>query len=115
MNDNNLNNYLITGKVVRGDSYGRKLGFPTANLEVIERELPPEGVYAGTSHLEGIIYRSGIVIGPQNKIEAHLLGYDGDAYGKIITLKLDKFLRGYKKFDTEKELIAQIEKDLKQC
>src|SRR3990167_1768714 len=104
--------YVISGKVVKGDGYGRKLGFPTVNLETAE-ELPPTGVYAGVAILEDKRYKAGILINPQienrRKVEAHLVDYNGDAYGKEVTLQLEKFLRDYKKFDTEQELIKQIE------
>ena len=105
-------NYVISGIVERGEGYGKKLGFPTVNLATDVKELPPQGVYAGTAELEGKKYRAGIVIGPGEKIEAHLIGYEGDAYGKEVTLKLNKFLREFKKFDTEAELIIQIKKDI---
>jgi len=108
----------ISGKVIHGDGYGKKLGFPTVNLETTKAYIPREGVYAGDAILEGKKYRAGIVIGPigtQKKIEAHLIGYSGDAYGKEATLQLKKYLRPYKNFNTEEELIAQIKEDLKQC
>ena len=98
-------NYVISGKVIRGDGYGRKIGFPTVNLETEKSRteaLPPEGVYRGTVMLntEFLTYKAGIVIGPNEKIEAHLIGYKGDAYGKQVTLEIQKFLRKYKKFET---------------
>jgi FAD synthase len=105
----------ISGKVVRGDGYGRKLGFPTVNLETSVKKLPKDGIYAGRAILEKNEYRSGIIIGPGNKVEAHLIGYDGDAYGKEVTLQIEKFIREYKKFNTEEELIIQIKEDLKLC
>jgi riboflavin kinase/FMN adenylyltransferase len=108
-------NYVIKGEVVRGDGYGRKLGFPTVNLKTDTELLPPAGVYAGNAVLEDKRYRAGILINPSGKVEAHLIGYNGDAYGKEVTLEAKKFLREYKKFDTEKELIAQIGKDLEKC
>jgi FAD synthase len=113
--------YTIKGKVIKGDGYGRKIGFPTVNLGSSNTEaLPPYGIYSGIVNLSGKKYKAGIVIGPLNKknlpkIEAHLIGYDGDAYGKQVSLQIKKFLRKYKKFKTEKELIAQIKKDLKKC
>lgn len=107
-------NYEISGTVVKGDGYGRKLGFPTANLETKD-ELPKAGVYAGTALLKDKEYRAGIVIGPGNKVEAHLIGYHGDAYGKTVILKINKFLREYKKFNTEEELIIQIKEDISKC
>jgi len=104
----------ITGKVVRGDGYGRKLGFPTVNLETANA-LPDFGVYAGTGTLENKKYKAGIVVSSNKKIEAHLIGYNDDAYGKEVTLEINKFLRKFRKFKTEKELIVQIKKDLKKC
>ena len=107
--------YNISGKVVKGDGYGRKLGFPTVNLETGEAKLPRAGVYRGKAEIENKSYRAGILINPTGKVEAHLLEYDGDAYGKNVVLELNKFLREYKKFETEKELIAQITDDIKKC
>ena len=116
-------NYVITGGVIKGDGYGKKLGFPTVNLQITQGnpvydpvyEVPKDGVYAGMAVLDGREYRSGIVLGPRGKIEAHMLGYAGDAYEKEVTLTINKFLREYKKFDTEEELINQIKEDIKQC
>ena len=105
----------ISGLVVKGDGYGRKLGFPTINLAVKPPSEVKEGVYAGKANLEGKEYRAGILINPSGKVEAHLLRYSGDAYGKEVTLELTKFLREYKKFEKEEDLILQIEKDLKEC
>ena len=110
--------YTIIGKVIKGDGYGRKIGFPTANLESKtnrDKDFPHDGVYAGTGILESKIYKAGIVIGPGDKIEAHLIGYDGDAYGKEVILEINKFLREYKKFNNEEELIEQIKKDIELC
>jgi FAD synthase len=107
--------YKISGKVIKGDGYGKKLGFPTVNLETKVKEFPPAGVYTGTATLKNKEYHAGIVVGPHDKIEAHLIGFKGNAYGKSIILEIKKFLRKFKKFKTEKELIKQIEKDLKAC
>ena len=85
------------------------------NLKTKEKKIPPDGVYAGVVLLDGVEYRAGIVIGPLDKIEAHLIGYAGDAYGKEVTLQIKKFIREYKKFDTEEELIIQIRKDMELC
>jgi riboflavin kinase/FMN adenylyltransferase len=107
--------YKITGIVIHGDDYGKKLGFPTVNLETKEKGLVPMGVYAGLAFLEGKVYKAGIVVGPMYKVEAHLIGYNGDAYDKEVTLTTNKFLREYKNFTTEAELISQIKKDIEQC
>ena len=81
---------------------------------------PAFGVYAGVVFLGDKKYQAGIIIGPLDikglpKIEAHLLEFTGDTYGQRATFEIKKFLRKFKKFKTEKELIAQIKKDLKQC
>ena len=85
------------------------------NLKTELKEVPKMGVYAGVAFMDGKEYRAGIVVGPNAKIEAHLLDYMGDAYGKEVLLKTEKFLREYKSFDTEEELINQIKEDIKQC
>jgi len=107
--------HIISGKVIKGDGYGKKLGFPTVNLEIGDQIPLEAGVYAGSVILDEKKYRAGIVIGPEDKVEAHILGYNGNAYGKIVTLEINKFLRNYQKFESEKELINQIKKDLNLC
>jgi FAD synthase len=107
--------YVFSGKVIKGDSYGRKIGFPTVNLAVELKESPKAGVYAGVAFMDGVVYKAGIVVGPNDKIEAHLIGYEGDAYGKVVVLTTQKFLRDFKKFNTEEELINQIKEDIKLC
>lgn len=104
----------ISGIVIEGDHYGRKLGFPTVNLDTKD-ELPKVGVYSGLAILDNKEYRAGILINPNGKVEAHLLKYSGDAYGKMVTLTTGEFLRDFKKFETEEELKTQIEKDLEKC
>ena len=65
-------------------------------------------------------YKAGIIIGPLDKkglpkIEAHLISFKGNAYGKKAILEIKNFLRKFKKFKTEKKLINQIKKDLMVC
>jgi riboflavin kinase/FMN adenylyltransferase len=116
--------YIISGKVIRGDGYGKKIDFPTINLDrkgflKMERK-PVFGVYSGTVILGTKNYKAGIVIGPFDKkdlpkIEAHLIGFEGDVYGKKAEFEIIKFIRKFKKFKTEEELIEQIKKDIKIC
>ena len=115
---------VIEGKVVKGLGYGRKLGFPTANLDrkqfAKDRMELPLGVYAGVVYLHHLkkIRKTAVVIGPLDKkklpkIEAHILGFNGRLYGKKLTLYLYSFLRSFQIFKTKKLLIAQIKKDVK--
>ena len=114
--------YVIKGKVIKGDGYGKKIGYPTINLSrknfLKIKKKPVFGVYAGFVFLAKKKFRAGIVIGPLDKknlpkIEAHLIGFKKDIYGAEVILEVNKFIRKYKKFKTEKELILQIKKDLK--
>ncbi len=105
--------HQISGIVVRGDGYGRKLGYPTANLD--KKVDIKAGVYAGDASFDNQTFRAGILINPDGKTEAHLLNFDGDLYGKTLVLELENFIREYKTFDSEPELIAQIGKDLEKC
>ncbi|MBI2476102.1 MAG: riboflavin kinase [Candidatus Taylorbacteria bacterium] len=115
---------VIEGKVIKGDGYGKKLGFPTANLDrkqfVKDKIKLPLGVYAGVAFLHHLkkIRKAAIVIGPLDrrklpKIEAHILGFKSRLHGKKLTLYLYKFLRPFQTFKTERLLIAQIKKDVK--
>lgn len=116
--------FTFSGKVIHGDNYGQKIGFPTINISRNNFKFlnakPNFGIYAGQVLLNNRTYKAGIIIGPLDKkglpkLEAHLLNYKGNAYGEIVIFKLEKFLRKYKIFKTEKELIIQIKKDIELC
>ncbi|MDQ3075664.1 MAG: riboflavin kinase [bacterium] len=116
--------YIISGKVIRGDDYGKKIGFPTINLDrrgfVDMKKKPKFGVYAGTVLLAGVFYKAGIVIGPLDakklpKVEAHLIGYNGNAYGQRAVIEIKEYIRKYNDFQSERGLIAQINEDLRIC
>jgi FAD synthase len=113
----------IKGKVVRGMGYGKKLGFPTANLDrrqyVSLKNKPKLGIWAGYGELAGKIYPAAIVIGPMDKkglpkVEAHLLGLAQDLYGKRVSLDLKKYIRAFQVYRGEAELVKQIKKDILQ-
>jgi len=108
---------LIRGTVVEGDRYGRKLGFPTANLLPFLPVQRKHGIYAGIAVVDSRRCKAAIVIGPllpsgEPKIEAYLLGFECDLYGKVITLELAQYIRPWKSFATEQALREQITKDI---
>ncbi len=112
--------YAICGKVITGDKRGRDLGFPTANLEVTGLVLPPHGVYAGVTRFEGRLYRvalnigvrPSVALGQDLRVEAHLLDFDGDLYGRELEIEIGDKLRDEKKFGSLAELKEQIAQDV---
>ena len=113
--------YAICGKVVEGDKLGRRLGFPTANLDVAGLVLPPNGVYSGCAKLDGRFYRVALNIGFRPTVasanlrlcvEAHLLDFSGSLYGTELEVEVGEKLREERKFATSSELKAQIARDI---
>jgi riboflavin kinase/FMN adenylyltransferase len=114
--------YAIEGTVVTGAQRGRLLGFPTANLSRVETLIPPLGVYAARTTIQGTAWPVALNIGPnptfgedQLKLEAHVIGYSGDLYGQTLSLQLLGQLRGVKKFSGVDELREQLERDIERC
>ncbi len=113
--------YTISGRVVEGDRLGQQLGFPTANLDVTELALPPNGVYAGFANVKGKAYRVALNIGfrptvtssaRQLRVEAHLLDFRGELYGEELEVEISRKLREEKKFTSVAELREQIIRDI---
>ena len=106
----------VEGTVVAGDARGGTLGFPTANLRPEPGLLVPgHGIYAGAA--DG--YRAAISIGTnphyggeERRIEAFLLDFSGDLYGRKLRLQLWERLRDERAFESEAELVAQIGRDV---
>jgi riboflavin kinase / FMN adenylyltransferase len=106
----------IEGTVVAGDARGGTLGFPTANLAVPSELLVPAfGIYAG----EALGHRAATSIGvnphyggEERRVEAFLLDYEGDLYGRRLIVELWSRLRDERAFDSENELVAQIAQDV---
>jgi riboflavin kinase/FMN adenylyltransferase len=108
----------VEGLVVEGDARGGTLGFPTANLAA-EADLlvPAHGIYAGFA----AGHRAAVSIGTnphyggdELRIEAFLLGFAGDLYGKRLVLELWRRLRDERAFSSEQELIDQIARDVEE-
>jgi len=114
--------YSLRGPVVRGAEVGRQLGFPTANIAVAaDRALPGFGIYAGCGHVGGESYAAAINVGVRPTVntgapavEAYLLDFAGNLYGRELRLAFVKRLRGEAKFDSLEELTAQIGRDVEE-
>ena len=111
--------FRLTGEVVGGRKVGRTLGFPTANVVVDDcKTLPLEGVYLATAKVEGKDYPALAHVGSrptygleERVVEVWLDGFDGDLYGKTMTVHFDMFVRKIVAFSSEQQLIGQIQKD----
>jgi riboflavin kinase / FMN adenylyltransferase len=112
--------YTILGTVTRGDSLGKKIGFPTANLSAHSEQFPPNGVYAAKAKIDDQLYggvinlgvRPTIAAGKSERIlEIHLFDFDRDIYGTDIEVRFLKFLRPEKKFENIDALVQQIRRD----
>lgn len=115
--------YILRGLVVNGEKRGRKIGFPTANVELSEHfVLPVNGVYAVKGQLSGsdswIPGVMNVGVKPtfhehetKPTVEVHLLDFNGDIYDHELTIQLLSFIRPERKFSSIDELIAQITND----
>jgi riboflavin kinase/FMN adenylyltransferase len=114
--------YSIEGNVVHGESRGRSLGFPTANIQTANELLPAFGVYAvrtvvGRRTIDGVAslgVRPTFGEGPVS-IEVFLFDYEGDLYGKHMEMSFIKRLRGEEKFPDADALVLQMHKDVEQA
>ena len=114
-------NYFMQGTVVGGYQVGRKIGFPTANLQVdfSNKLIPAIGVYAVRVSVNGQNYKGMLNIGHRPtlnngtnlSIEVHILDFEGDIYNQQMRLEFIEFLRPEIKFDSVDELITQMHKD----
>jgi len=111
--------YALIGTVVEGERRGATLGFPTANLQIREQLVPGHGVFAGNAVLEGARHPCAVSIGAKPTfdgqatiIEAHLLDFGGDLYGKTLRLEFDRRLREQQRFGSPEALAAQLHRDV---
>jgi riboflavin kinase/FMN adenylyltransferase len=114
----------IEGVVVKGDQRGRTIGYPTANVPLGDTLHPAYGIYATWVMIDGEnTWRpaaTNIGIRPMfelkvGQVEAHILDFSGDIYGKTLRIKPVARLRGEAKFDSLESLITQIDKDCAQA
>ncbi len=117
-------NYLLTGRVIGGMKLGRKLGYPTANIELQEPQklVPPDGVYACIVTILGEKHKGMLNIGyrptfnDQQKlrsIEVHILDFHKDIYSEEITVEFMERIRDEKKFSNVEDLKCQLKEDEK--
>lgn len=109
--------FQLRGEVVHGDKRGRDLGFPTANLIPSEQLVcPGHGVYAcladGRPAAVSIGVRPTFATGRGELIEAYVLDFEGDLYGRTLRLDFLERLRGERRFDTVRALVEQMHKDV---
>lgn len=108
--------HYLTGTVVHGRALGRRLGIPTANLRLPEGlAVPKFGVYACLVKIDGVTYAAVTNIGTRPTVEGHhitvepwILDYQGDLYGREITLEFYRFLRPERKFPSLEALKEEI-------
>lgn len=114
--------YTIIGKVVNGYHEGRKMGFPTANLDLSHfgQMIPAPGVYAVKARLENtVVWKRGMMNvgtrptfdGKQLTLETHIFNFDGDIYGQLLLVSFVQRIRGEQKFEGPEELAAQLKED----
>ena len=110
----------VIGTVVGGDRLGRRLGFPTANIDPHHEVIPPRGVYLieawlGKKRIPGLAnigFRPTMKIDKEQLIEVHLLNFKRNIYGKDLRVVFLKKLRSENKFASKPLLVKQIQKDI---
>jgi riboflavin kinase/FMN adenylyltransferase len=114
--------YSIRGKVVKGEGIGTDMGIPTANIKPVKKLIPKDGVYAVEVELEEGRFGGVLNIGfrptfggRERRIEVHILDYCGELLGKEITINILGRLRDEMKFQSDRELKAQIERDIERA
>lgn len=111
--------FMLSGEVVHGEQRGRELGFPTANVVPDQRIVcPGHGVYAclvdGRAAAVSIGVRPTFDTGRGELIEAYLLDFDGDLYGRELKIAFLQRLRGERRFESAEALIEQMQLDVQQ-
>lgn len=111
--------FAVEGVVQHGDKNGRKLGFPTANIDMGSYLRPLYGIYAVRGRLpDGRMLSGAANLGirpsfdpPKELLEPHFFDFSGDLYGQTIEVEFHAFIRGEAKFDNLDALVTQMERD----
>jgi riboflavin kinase len=123
---NKYNQTVFKGEVIHGRQIGRKIGYPTANLYVneVKEANPPKGVYGVNVHFNGGLYHGVMNIGmrPTFKgeeltlsFEVHILHFNQDIYGEVLTIEILFFIRDEQAFDSIEQLIKQMKSDIEKA
>jgi riboflavin kinase/FMN adenylyltransferase len=115
--------YVLRGEVVVGDKRGRSIGFPTANVVPdADAIIPARGVYAGFVRFGEEEYAgcTNVGVAPtfgrvESRVEAHLLDFDGDLYGRVVDVGFMKRIREERRFSGIDELTGQIRRDVEEA
>jgi riboflavin kinase/FMN adenylyltransferase len=114
--------YRLRGLVGTGQRRGQTLGFPTANLERVETAVPGDGVYAVRVLVDGKSWPGAANVGPNptfsenaRKIEAHLIDFHGDLYGRPLAVDFLERLRDTRPFANVTDLRKQLTEDVRQA
>ena len=116
--------HRIRGRVVHGAARGAGLGFPTANLDGVDTLIPADGVYAARAYVDAdpAGWPTACHIGPnatfgerERSVEAHLIGFRGDLYGRLVEVDFIERLRPTRRFEGREELLAQIQADVREA
>jgi len=112
---------IFIGTVIHGEGRGKQLGFPTANIELLDStsEFPEFGVWASRVKLGNLFYHGATSIGLNSTFEStaptfetYILDFDEDIYGEVLEVELIQYIRPMKKFDSLESLVIQIKKDV---
>ena len=111
--------YRMSGKIMEGDRLGRKLGFPTANVDLRRRQSAVMGIFAVRVHGLAGGSRNGVASvgsrptfnGSKPLLEVYLFDFDDDIYGEYIHVDFIAFLRSQEKYDLVEDLVAQMHVD----
>jgi riboflavin kinase / FMN adenylyltransferase len=114
--------YVLRGEVVVGDKRGRSIGFPTANvMPDTDAVIPARGVYAGFVRFGEEEYAACTNVGvaptfgrTESRVEAYLLDFEGDLYGRVVDIGFVKRIREERRFSGVDELIVQIRRDVEE-
>lgn len=111
--------YEIEGRIIRGFQRGRTIGMPTANFEMHDLAVPADGVYAGRCCVDGVCYPAAVSVGTlptfgehKCQVEAHLIGFQGDLYDRVLQLEVLDRLREQVKYASVELLKQQMQRDL---